>query len=69
MRFSYLELGTWNLKLAVILMTATAAGCSWAKKPYANDPLIRTRRAVIANPIDCPPVEKWERPTPPPPPQ
>ena len=50
-------------------MLLLACGCSWAKKPYANDPLIRNRRAVIANPIDCPPVEKWERPVPPPPPK
>lgn len=66
MRSRILRLGTWNLKLGTILLVA--AGCSSANKPYANDPLIRTRRAVIANPIDCSPVERWERPTPPPPP-
>ncbi len=62
MRFRALKLGT-------LLLAVAACGCSWANKPYANDPLIRNRRAVIANPIQCPPVEKWERPVPPPPPQ
>ncbi len=57
------------MRRAWLLVLLLACGCSWAKKPYANDPLIRNRRAVIANPIDCPPVEKWERPTPPPPPK
>jgi hypothetical protein len=57
------------VRVAWLLLVVLACGCSWEKKPYANDPLIRNRRAVIANPIDCPPVEKWERPTPPPPPQ
>lgn len=56
------------MRVAWLLLVLLASGCSLAKKPYANDPLIRTRRAVIANPIDCPPVEKWERPVPPPPP-
>ena len=57
------------VRLTLGLLAAIACGCSWAKKPYANDPLVRNRRAVIANPIDCPPPEKWERPTPPPPPK
>jgi hypothetical protein len=52
-----------------LLLVLLTAGCSGVSKPYANDPLVRNRRAVIANPIDCPPVEKWERPVPPPPPQ
>ncbi|MCU0703316.1 MAG: hypothetical protein MUF18_04925 [Fimbriiglobus sp.] len=61
MRFRILSLG-------ILLPAVAAVGCSSANKPYADDPLIRSRRAVIANPIHCPPVEKWERPVPPPPP-
>lgn len=57
------------VKLGILLLVAGVCGCSWEKKPYANDPLVRNRRAVIANPIDCPPTEKWERPVPPPPPK
>lgn len=53
------------MRRAWLLLFLLAAGCSWAKKPHA-DPLYR--RAVIANPINCPPPEKWERPVPPPPP-
>ena len=56
------------LKLGTLLLVVGVCGCSWAKKPYANDPLVRTRRAILANPIDCPPPDKWDRPTPPPPP-
>ena len=40
------------MRRAWLLLLLLACGCSWAKKPYANDPLIRNRRAVIANPID-----------------
>ena len=58
----------WRVRLGTLVLVA-ACGCWWAKKPYANDPLVRTRRAVIANPIDCPPPDKWDRPLPPPPPK
>ena len=56
------------VRLGLFLLLASAIGCSWAKRPYANDPLVRHRRAVVGNPVACEPVEKWERPAPPPPP-
>jgi hypothetical protein len=57
-----------SLKLVTVLLFLLACGCAWSKKPYADSPLVLGRRAVIANPINCPPPEKWERPMPPPPP-
>ena len=58
-----------TLASLVLAALATAVGgCVGAKKPYANDPLLRNRRAVIANPIPVPPADSWERPQPPPPP-
>jgi len=52
----------------LLLLVLATTGCSWAKKPYADDPLVKGKRAVIGNPIQCDPVEKWDRPSPPLPP-
>jgi hypothetical protein len=52
----------------LLIVLLAAVGCSWAKKPYADDPLVQGKRAVVGNPVQCAPVEDWDRPAPPPPP-
>jgi hypothetical protein len=34
------------VRIAVIATVLAAGGCSFGRKPYANDPLIRANRAV-----------------------
>ena len=52
--------------LLVLLLAAT--GCSLSKRLYADDPLVKGKRAVVGNPVQCAPPDTWERPCPPPPP-
>lgn len=56
----------WGL-LGVVL--GTMMGCAWARKPYADDPLVRARRASWGDPrqaaILSPSISE---PLPPPPP-
>jgi hypothetical protein len=52
----------------LLLLLIGAGGCSWAKRPYADDPLVRGKKAIVGNPIGCEAVEKWDRPCPPAPP-
>lgn len=50
---------------AVVLL---ATGCAWTPKPYASDPLIRTRTALPGDPVAVPDAPPTAAPQPPEPP-
>lgn len=52
----------------LLLVLVFAGGCAWQKKPYAADPLVRTRQAVAGDPARILSDEPWARPCPPDPP-
>jgi hypothetical protein len=52
----------------VIAILGLSAGCAWTPKPYATDPLIRTRTALPGDPLApaaAPPRAVPEPPDPP----
>jgi hypothetical protein len=52
----------WSL---AVLTVAAAAGCFWARTPYADDPLVRGRPTPKGEPTAAPSTEPITRPTPP----
>ncbi|MCS7020423.1 MAG: hypothetical protein NZU63_01190 [Gemmataceae bacterium] len=57
----------WGLLLLVVWYAG--AGCAWARRPFADDPLLRDGRGVWGDPRTAPPVlESPPEPQPPPPP-
>jgi hypothetical protein len=52
----------------VIVVAGLSAGCAWTPKPYADDPLVRTRTAVPGDPHAVPAPAVVEPPRPPEPP-
>jgi hypothetical protein len=63
--------GLWRLAAGVVGVAAClAAGCGFAQKPYAGDPLLRGGRAVwlsrdVTPPSEPPPEASIEPPRPP----
>ncbi|QEL15336.1 hypothetical protein PX52LOC_02251 [Limnoglobus roseus] len=52
----------------VIVVVSLSAGCAWTPKPYADDPLVRTRTALPGDPVAVPAEVPVEMPQPPEPP-
>ncbi len=52
----------------LIVVVNLSAGCAWTPKPYASDPLVRTRTALPGDPLGVPPEVPPEMPQPPEPP-
>ena len=48
-----------------MFLLATAPGCLWTPKPYANDPLVRSRRAILGDPSRPPVTVPFAEPQPP----
>lgn len=53
----------------VIAVLGCLSGCAWTPKPYATDPLIRTRTALPGDPFAVPPPKPADGPQPPEPPE
>lgn len=56
------------MRACLVSVVALSAGCAWTPKPYASDPLIRTRTALPGDPVAVPPAAAPEMPQPPEPP-
>lgn len=52
----------------ILLILSVISGCAWTPKPYASDPLVRTRKALPGDPLTEPSVKPLELPQPPAPP-
>lgn len=53
----------------VIAMIGGLSGCAWTPKPYATDPLIRTKTALPGDPLAVPAQKAFDGPQPPEPPE
>ncbi|MBL8866567.1 MAG: hypothetical protein KF873_01405 [Gemmataceae bacterium] len=51
-----------------LILLLTLSGCAWTPKPYADDPLIRTKKALPGDPYAVPEPKLVEPPAPPEPP-
>jgi hypothetical protein len=56
------------MRVACLILIGSLSGCAWSPKPYANDPLIRTKKALPGDPYAVPPPVVVESPLPPEPP-
>lgn len=57
-----------RLPFVFVLTTAVAAavpGCLWSPKPYANDPFVRQRKAVLGDPNRPARLPSHDEPQPP----
>ena len=46
-------------------LVAAAPGCLWTPKPYANDPIVRQRKAVLGDPTRPVCLPAFDEPQPP----
>jgi hypothetical protein len=56
------------MRAACLILIGALSGCAWTPKPYAHDPLIRTKKALPGDPYAAVPPPVVEPPLPPEPP-
>ncbi len=56
------------MRAMCVILLVVSSGCAWTPKPYADDPLIRTKTALPGDPYAVPDSKSVEPPTPPEPP-